>query len=316
MSQSSDFDEDVAYCSSCPPRLLQLPNDCDSSSEREADYLGLGLARSGTDTVAILQQVEEQEPDQLLHVVAVPGLAHHRPRYGSSGGRESDKLRVSRTPCEHDAVCARMRAAKAEKARRRIEDEFVVAVGQQEEVQQKFLIRTGMRLGLRLKRSSHGRLKGFRLDADCTGQVRRRAIPFHLMLGAGFAAGARRAIADSFSVSRATVDKCRHVVAAALLWVCDMWFGLLKQLASSVGFAFSVHSFAWDETTECLSMQLHPSLCKTTVKSSWHVLVSAQSFSLGLADGRVLTGEINRPVVPLVSTSSGSLNQGCGACDW
>ena len=106
------------------------------------------------------------------------------------------------------------------------------------------------------------------------------------------------------------MDKCRHVVAAALLWVCDMWFGLLKQLASSVGFAFSVHSFAWDETTECLSMQLHPSLCKTTVKSSWHVLVSAQSFSLGLADGRVLTGEINRPVVPLVSTSSGSLNQG------
>ena len=77
---------------------------------------------------------------------------------------------------------------------------------------------------------------------------------------------------------------------------------------------FAVSSMSFDETSESLALPIAISRDSGVAqRSSWHCLVSRQSFDFGVADGgRLRVGQMNvvRPVVPLIATSAGALMNG------
>ena len=80
---------------------------------------------------------------------------------------------------------------------------------------------------------------------------------------------------------------------------------------------FCISSLAFDETAEKLSLDMvkvsDPTVAANIARSTWHVLVSRHSLSLGFQNNRrIVIAEVPliRPTIPLVSTSAGAVYDG------
>ena len=90
-------------------------------------------------------------------------------------------------------------------------------------------------------------------------------------------------------------------------------------LADGMVSAYSLFilSLSFDETRECLTLPIHPTLALSVQQSAWHVLVSVATMILSLPPesiddliGKSFLFQLVRPTVPLLSTNASSLSDG------
>ncbi|CAK0808181.1 unnamed protein product [Prorocentrum cordatum] len=262
-----------------------------SSDDEPADYLGLGA-----EVVAAALAAAAPPPGPAAAPAALRG-PRRRPSFGGSGGRLGAGHAAERSVEAHHAVCAGMRAAKAER-RCRAKDDAVRATFDAAQA----VCRRPSDLPLVL--SSSGALAVKDDDEVCA-----RASASEIVAVA-FSRGSRSRVAEVHDRSAGTVDSHRILAAAAIHRANDIWLRRLRERVVEDRPLCVIRSLAWDETTERLALPLCPEACPdVSVKSSWHVLVSCDTmsviypnFSAGFA--------FNRPVIPLASTSASAISAG------
>ena len=300
-----------------PASLVALPPSpsrvdrlvaAEEASDSDVDFLNCGQTQVVAESGVPSQQLVAVPPTSTELVV--PG--HASSVYGS-GPRK-------RTLGQHALLAARMRECKARKRYESAESSMPQMISTAiDALQGSALVRKGrlVRMGTMVRRRQKLKPMSFAIvvrgqrDQNQGRTVRvRLATPAILDICFDEVAGAAH-IAKTFRISDTTVRRIQRCGAHVVLQRQGAKLSALVSAARTTRPRFVVSNISFDETSERLKLKVAGS--NGGACSSWQVLVSRQSFTLGVPfDGRLRVGQLDliRPCIPLISTGAPPLYYG------
>ena len=154
-------------------------------------------------------------------------------------------------------------------------------------------------------RSGGQRAFGLRLEVGHSASKNSFVLSWRDMLHLGFAqTGGRQRASEFFGVACATVRRTLTLVADVVL-ERQLW--QLSELVRHVRAHppdFAVSNFAWDETSELLTLPALDCTTRAQQRSTWQVCVSKLQFALGWVAGPKVYHEVVMPPIPLATNAA------------